>query len=250
MTRMFRTGRYANVTATLALIVALSGTSYAAITLPRNSVGAAQIRSGAVGASEIRTGAVRSSDVRDGSLLARDFKRGELAAGAAGPAGPAGATGPAGAIGATGPAGPTGATGPRGPSELITTSKSTADVASACSTYTSLVSLTVPAGSWLVTGSADMVDFDPVANTRHSGRVALYVGDTRQEDSVRHAILAEDGTPALPVPIAAVTAQQVVTTTASSTTVSLRGCRLGSTSMAANRPALHALAVGNVSQQP
>ena len=39
---------YANVTATLALFIALGGTSYAAITLPRNSVGAKQIRAGAV----------------------------------------------------------------------------------------------------------------------------------------------------------------------------------------------------------
>jgi len=39
MKRMFSNGRYANVTATLALIVALGGTSYAAVVLPRNSVG-------------------------------------------------------------------------------------------------------------------------------------------------------------------------------------------------------------------
>jgi hypothetical protein len=44
---------YANVTATLALFVALGGTSYAALTLPRASVGAAQIRSGAVTPSKL-----------------------------------------------------------------------------------------------------------------------------------------------------------------------------------------------------
>jgi hypothetical protein len=54
---------YANVVATLALFIALGGSSYAALKLPRNSVGAAQIRSGAV----------HSSDVADGSLQAKDL---------------------------------------------------------------------------------------------------------------------------------------------------------------------------------
>jgi hypothetical protein len=39
---------YANVVATLALFVALGGASYAAVTLPRNSVGSAQLRNGSV----------------------------------------------------------------------------------------------------------------------------------------------------------------------------------------------------------
>jgi hypothetical protein len=39
---------YANVVATLALFLALGGASYAAITLPRNSVGGNQLRNGAV----------------------------------------------------------------------------------------------------------------------------------------------------------------------------------------------------------
>ena len=50
---------YANVIATMALFIALGGTSYAALALPKNSVGSRQIRSGAVGASELKTGAVR-----------------------------------------------------------------------------------------------------------------------------------------------------------------------------------------------
>jgi hypothetical protein len=83
---------YANVTATLALFVALSGSAYAAIKLPANSVGTAQLRDNAV----------TSPKVQNGSLLAADFKAGQLPAGpagAAGPAGPAGPTGPAGAAG-------------------------------------------------------------------------------------------------------------------------------------------------------
>src|SRR3954470_3490757 len=87
---------YANVTATLALFLALGGTSYA-LTLPRNSVGSKQIRSKAVGTSELRTGAVRSGDVRNQSLRLSDLSLGTRtslrgATGAQGPAGPAGPT--------------------------------------------------------------------------------------------------------------------------------------------------------------
>ena len=39
---------YANVMSTIAVFVALGGSSYAALKLPRNSVGSAQIRNGAV----------------------------------------------------------------------------------------------------------------------------------------------------------------------------------------------------------
>jgi len=79
---------YANVTASLALFIALGGTSYAAITLPRNSVGNDQIR----------TGAVRSSEVRNGSLQASDMsaRARRALAGRPGPQGPAGPQGAAG----------------------------------------------------------------------------------------------------------------------------------------------------------
>ncbi|MDA0166293.1 hypothetical protein OM076_38870 [Solirubrobacter ginsenosidimutans] len=92
---------YANVTATLALFVALGGTSYAAATLGRNTVGSTQIRSNAVGSSEIRSSAVGSSEIRDRTIALRDLAvstRSSLRGGVgpAGPAGPAGATGPAG----------------------------------------------------------------------------------------------------------------------------------------------------------
>jgi hypothetical protein len=86
---------YANVMSSIALFIALGGTSYA-LTLPRNSVGAAQIRSKAVGPTEIRTGAVRSRDVRNRSLGIQDLSlsaRGSLR-GQTGPAGPAGPAGP------------------------------------------------------------------------------------------------------------------------------------------------------------
>ena len=92
MQQMFSNGRYANVTATIALIIALGGTSYAAIKLPANSVGSRQLKMHAVTSSKIAADAVTSASVKNGSLRARDFKGGQLAVGAPGPAGPAGAT--------------------------------------------------------------------------------------------------------------------------------------------------------------
>lgn len=92
---------YANVVATLALFIALGGGAYAAVKLPRDSVGATQIK----------PSAVSSSKVRNGSLLAADFKRGQLPKGPKGDTGPAGAPGQTGATGAQGPEGPQGVKG-------------------------------------------------------------------------------------------------------------------------------------------
>jgi hypothetical protein len=53
---MFRPSRLpspATLIAVVALIIALGGTSYAAISLPKNSVGTKQIRKGAVTKSKI-----------------------------------------------------------------------------------------------------------------------------------------------------------------------------------------------------
>ena len=79
----------------LALFVALSGTSYAAASLPRNSVGTAQ--------------------VVDHSLLKVDFKAGQLPRGHVGRQGSRGAKGDKGDTGAQGATGPQGAIGPQGP---------------------------------------------------------------------------------------------------------------------------------------
>lgn len=76
----------------LALFVALGGTSYAAATLPKDSVGSKQIQKGAV----------KSPEVADGSLKSRDFKAGSLPQGPQGEQGPQGIQGPPGADGADG----------------------------------------------------------------------------------------------------------------------------------------------------
>ncbi|HVO55388.1 MAG TPA: hypothetical protein VMT37_13335 [Solirubrobacterales bacterium] len=59
---------YANVVATLALFVALGGASYAAVSLPTNSVGAKQLRKNAVTAAKIKNGAVTGAKVKLSSL--------------------------------------------------------------------------------------------------------------------------------------------------------------------------------------
>jgi hypothetical protein len=64
---------YANVVATLALFIALGGSSYAALKLPKNSVGSTQIKTGAVHSSEI---ANRTIGIGDISLKARASFRG------------------------------------------------------------------------------------------------------------------------------------------------------------------------------
>ena len=102
---------YANVVASLALAVALGGTSYAAVKLP----------AGSVGTKQLKRNAVISSKVEPGSLQLSDFRRSDRARlrgpaglrGAAGVSGAAGPAGPAGPAGAAGPAGPQGAVGPR-----------------------------------------------------------------------------------------------------------------------------------------
>jgi len=89
---------YANATATLALFVALGGSSYAVSQLPRNSVGSAQIKRGAVGSSELRRSAVSSRAVRDRSVALQDLSLSARSSlrGATGDAGPKGEPGPAG----------------------------------------------------------------------------------------------------------------------------------------------------------
>lgn len=154
-----------------ALFVALGGTSYAAYSLPKNSVGAQQIRKNAVRASEIKKDAVRSSEVKDGSLKAKDFADGELEQGVQGIPGLKGAPGAPGAPGAKGDKGDKG--DPGAFSAIVTYRKdyvlndgqSTADLADptlanvACGAGQSLISggvnfSTINHGDARITGSS------------------------------------------------------------------------------------------------
>ncbi|MCK9249249.1 MAG: collagen-like protein [Solirubrobacteraceae bacterium] len=119
----------AHVMAGVAMFVALGGTSYAAVSLPKNSVGSAQIKNRSVQSVDLKNkavtnakvagNAITSTKVKDGSLLAKDFKSGELPGGQQGPAGP---QGPQGEKGDKGDPGAPGANGTNGVSgyQLVT----------------------------------------------------------------------------------------------------------------------------------
>jgi hypothetical protein len=92
MKRLFGGTRYANVTSTLALVVALGGTSAYAI----NTIGSRDIRNGQVKNADLGRSAVTSTKVKDGSLLAKDFKKGQLPKGERGLQGVPGKQGVAG----------------------------------------------------------------------------------------------------------------------------------------------------------
>ncbi|WP_205470981.1 hypothetical protein [Nocardioides sp. SYSU D00038] len=67
-----------NAVAYLALFVALGGTSYAAVNLPKNSVGTKQIKKNAVTSAKLKKNAVNSTKVKDGTLLASDLRADQL----------------------------------------------------------------------------------------------------------------------------------------------------------------------------
>src|SRR4051794_24670763 len=80
---------YGNTAATLALIVALGGTSYAALTLPRDSVGHRQLQAGAVRAREVKNGSLGVKELS--SPAKRSLRGAQGPPGATGPQGPAAA---------------------------------------------------------------------------------------------------------------------------------------------------------------
>ena len=97
---------YANVMATIAVFIALGGTSYAVATgsidtreIRNNTVRSGDVRNNDVRGRDIRDGTIRSVDVLDGSLLSGDFQAGQL------PSGPQGERGLQGEEGDTGPPG-------------------------------------------------------------------------------------------------------------------------------------------------
>ena len=100
------------IVATIALFVALGGTSYAVTQLPKNSVGAKQLKKSAVSSPKIKDGTIEAVDMSSAALAALK--------GAAGAQGP---PGPSGAAGAQGPQGPSvGAAAANDASQVLTTS--------------------------------------------------------------------------------------------------------------------------------
>jgi hypothetical protein len=143
---------YANVMATVAVFVAIGGTSYAALKITgrdvvNGSLTSGDVRNGTLRSADVRNGTLRSADVRDGSLSARDFSSGQL---------PRGATGLPGVAGPAGPAGARGPEGPRGPSNgfFLKKGSSVALTDAPEFEFREVVRLSLPAGRYLVTGSA------------------------------------------------------------------------------------------------
>ena len=133
---------YANVMATIAVFLALGGASWAAVKLPRNSVGSAQLKRGAVTGAKVRNGSLSLSDLRKGSL--RAGLRGET-----------GATGPAGHDGARGQQGPV---GPAGPVDAYTGSSPGTPLTTLTSSVTSVVTTpTLPAGAYTIAARANVI---------------------------------------------------------------------------------------------
>ncbi len=99
------------IVATAALAVALGGTSYAVVSIPRNSVGTPQLKANAVTSPKIKNGSVAVADLAP--AVRAMFGKG-VWSGAVGATGPAGPTGATGATGSEGPIGLTGATGATG----------------------------------------------------------------------------------------------------------------------------------------
>jgi len=96
---------YANVMATIAVFIALGGSSYAAVQLSRNSVRSKHIKNGQVKRGDLGRNAVDSTKVKNGALLAQDFKTGQLPTGPKGDRGAPGDAGPAGPVGSKGDSG-------------------------------------------------------------------------------------------------------------------------------------------------
>ena len=69
---------YSNVVASMALFIALGGISYAAVKLPKNSVGSSQIRKNSVTGSKVKNSSLTGSDVKNSSLTGSDVKNSSL----------------------------------------------------------------------------------------------------------------------------------------------------------------------------
>jgi hypothetical protein len=80
MTRIRQRLSYANVMATVAVFIALGGGAYAALKVPKKSVGNAQLKNNAVTLHKIANSSVNGNKVKDASLTGADVKARSLTA--------------------------------------------------------------------------------------------------------------------------------------------------------------------------
>ncbi len=114
---------YSGVMSTIAVFIALGGTSVAAVQLRKNQVRASNVASGQIQARHHAVGGVTSTAIRDGSVrradLAPDITGGAGAQGQSGLAGLQGPAGPPGPVGAPGAPGAPGAAGAAGAALVV-----------------------------------------------------------------------------------------------------------------------------------
>jgi len=139
---------YANVVATLALFLALGGTSYAALTITGK-----QVKNSSLTGKDVKNKSLGGADLKGGSLLSSHFKAGQLP------------SGPAGSPGSTGPAGPVGPVGPVGPAGGVS-GLQIVEALSASNSIDKEITATCPAGKKVIGGGGAIVDVG-------SGGVAL-----------------------------------------------------------------------------
>lgn len=89
MEELRRRLNYANVTATIALFVALGGSAYAATQLPKNSVGPKQLKTNAVTTAKVKNGAITGAKIKLSTLGTVPSANTAGSAGSAGTAGKA-----------------------------------------------------------------------------------------------------------------------------------------------------------------
>lgn len=138
----FTPGKYANITSTFALLVALGGTGYAAATLPKGSVGTKQLK----------PEAVTSVKVKNGTLTKDDFGAGQLPAGPAGPA------------------------GPRGPSDGFSVFKN--GPVNLGGAFANQATLPLPAGNYLIWGKGQVTNDAGAGDTEARCQLVSPVGDS------------------------------------------------------------------------
>jgi hypothetical protein len=148
---------YSNVVSTLCLILLVGGgTAYAATQmLPKNSVGPKQIRKEAVTPAKLSKAAERTLT------------------GPQGPTGPQGSKGDKGDRGEKGDQGARGEKGDRGPSNAIT--KANPGFVPWSTAYTTIESISLDAGSWVVTATGLANNTEP---TDEAAECQLLVGGT------------------------------------------------------------------------
>lgn len=184
-----------------------------------------------------------SAQVKNGSLEAADLSA-KARKSLQGKTGPAGATGAAGAAGPAGPAGPAGA---RGPSEAFVARSATALLpncpAGGCDQGATVRTLALPAGSYLVTGSAEVAPTTFVPDASRPLECHLTRADTGEFQRALHLYKAAS---------TVMTHEQKVQvdwalTLPEPTTMSLT-CSVGTVKYNASNARITALQVGSVTE--